>query len=118
MLDFWQYILISQCQSQDIIYKCTVSTSVNPDKVYLRTAEGDFKKLYHNHMKSFCNKQYTNDKSLSKYILEIKEKHQENLSLEWSIVKRVPAYSNVTKCVFYVSTKNCKLLITHSLKDC
>ena len=24
-------------QSQDIIYKCTVSTSVNPDKVYLGT---------------------------------------------------------------------------------
>ena len=48
-------------------------------------------------MKSFCDKRYTNDTSLSKYIREIKEKHQENRSLKWSIVKRVPAYSNITK---------------------
>ena len=78
----------------------------NPDKVYLGTAEGDFKKRYHNHMKSFCDKPYTNDTSLSKYIREIKEKHQENPSLKWSIVRRVPVYSNIKKSVFYVSTKN------------
>ena len=32
------------------------STLVNPDKVYLETAKGDFKKLYYNHMKSLRNK--------------------------------------------------------------
>ena len=64
--------------------------SVKPDKVYLRKAEGDFKKHYHNRMRSFCNKLYTNDTSLSKYIWEIKEKHQENPSMKWLIVKRVP----------------------------
>ena len=47
-----------QCQSQDIIYKCTVSTSVNTNKVYLGPAEGDFKKRYHNHLISFHNKGY------------------------------------------------------------
>ena len=58
-------LLSGQCQSQDIIYKCTVSsTSVNPDKVYLGTAEGDFKKRCHNYTKSFRNKRYTNDTSL------------------------------------------------------
>ena len=50
--------LNAPCQSLDIIYKCTVSKSVNPDKVYLGTAEGGFKKRYHNHMKSFYNKRY------------------------------------------------------------
>ena len=82
--------LNGQCQSQDIIYKCTVSTRVNPDevylgtadKVYLGTAEGDFKKRYYNHTKSFRNKQYTDDKSLSQYIWEIKENHQQNPSLK------------------------------------
>ena len=64
------------------MYKCTVSTSVNQDKVYLGTAQGDFKKGYHNHTKSFPNKQYTNDTSLSKYISETKEKYQENPSLK------------------------------------
>ena len=48
--------LSGQCQTQDIIYKCTVSISVNPDKVYLGTAEGEFKKRHHNHTKSFRNK--------------------------------------------------------------
>ena len=47
-------------------------------------------------MKSFRNKRYTNDTSLSNYIWEIKEKHQENPSLQWSIVKRVPTNSNIT----------------------
>ena len=45
------------CQSQDIIYEYSVSTSVNSDKVYSGTA-GGFKKRYHNHMKSFYNKRY------------------------------------------------------------
>ena len=39
--------LSGQCQSQDLIYKCTVSTSVNPDNVYLGIAEGGFKNRYH-----------------------------------------------------------------------
>ena len=89
--------LNGQCQSQEIIYKCTVSTSINPDKVYLGITEGDFKNRYHKRTKSFRNKRYTNDTSLSKYIWEIKEKHQGNPSLKWSIVKRIPAYSNITK---------------------
>ena len=55
------------------------------------------KRCYHNHTKSFCNKRYTNDKSLSKYICEIKEKPQENPCWKWSTIKRVPAYSNITK---------------------
>ena len=65
--------------------------------IYLGTAEGDFKKRYYNHTKSFRNKRYTNDTSLSKYIWEIKEKYQENPSLKWSIVKKVPVYYNITK---------------------
>ena len=63
-----KFLLNSQCQTQDRISKDTVSTSVNPDKVYLGTAEGDFKKCYHNHTKSFRNKRYTNDTSFSKCI--------------------------------------------------
>ena len=101
-----KYPLNGQCQSQDISYRFTVSIWVNPDKVYLGTAEEDFKKRYHNHTKSFRNKRYTNDTSLSKYIWEIKEKHQKNPSLKWSIVKKVPTYSNITKkCVLRLHKK-------------
>ena len=43
------------------------------------------------------NKKYSNDTTLSKYIWDTKEKHQETPTLKWSIVKQVPSYSNITK---------------------
>ena len=33
-----------KCRTENIIYICIASTSGHPDKVYLGTAEGDFKK--------------------------------------------------------------------------
>ena len=35
--------LNGHCQQNDVIYKCIAFISVNPDKVYLRTAEGTLK---------------------------------------------------------------------------
>ena len=37
-------LLEGKCRTENIIYKCMVSTSDHPDKTYLGTAEGDFKK--------------------------------------------------------------------------
>ena len=61
--------LDGKCRAKDV-YKCVASTSINPDKVYLGTAEGEFKKRFYNHKKSFKNRGYTSDTSLSKYIWE------------------------------------------------
>ena len=36
--------LNGQCLAQNVIYKCIASTSMNPDKIYLGTAEGGFEK--------------------------------------------------------------------------
>ena len=60
--------LNGQCQVTDIIYKCTELSSDKLNKVYLRTAEGDFKKLIYNHRKSFNDEGSANDTTLSKYI--------------------------------------------------
>ena len=86
-----------QCLSQDIVYKCIALTSLNPDKTYLGPAEVEFKKRYSNHKKSFRHKQYANKTTLSKYIWEIKEKHNEMPTLKWSIVKSVPSHSDISK---------------------
>ena len=91
-----------------INHKCTISTSVNPDKVYLGTAEGDFEKLYHNHTKSIRNKRYTNYTSLFKHIWKIKEKHQ---------VKKVPGYFNITKKCLLCFHKTLEI-VTQALKNC
>ena len=64
------------------VNKFTASISVNPDKVYLGTAEGEFKKRYYNHNKSFRNRSYANETTLSKYVCEIKYKYHEMSSLK------------------------------------
>ena len=60
--------LNGQCQVTDIIYQCTVLSPDKPNKVYLGTAEGDFKKRFYNHRKSFNNEGSANDTTLSKFI--------------------------------------------------
>ena len=89
--------LNGQCQVTDTINKCTVLSLDKPNKVYLGTAEGDFKKRFHNHRKSFNNEASENDTTLSKYILELKETSNLSLTLVCSIAKKVPPYSNISK---------------------
>ena len=89
--------LDGNCQTSDTVYKCIASTTINPDKIYLRTAEENFKKRYYNHKTSFKNREKTNDTTLSKHVWEVKDKYKETPSLKWSIVKSVPGYSNITK---------------------
>ena len=58
--------LNGQCQVTDIIYKCNVLSPVRPNKVFLGTAESDFKKRFYNHRKPFNNEGSANDTPLSK----------------------------------------------------
>ena len=60
--------LDGKCRAKSVVYKCIASTSINPEKLYLGTAEGEFKKRFYNHKKSFKNRGYASDTSLSKYI--------------------------------------------------
>ena len=89
--------LNGQCRVTDIIYKCTVLSPDKPNKVYLKTAEGDFKKQFYNHRKSFNNEGSANDTTLSKYVWELKETSNSSPTLVWSIAKKAPLYSNISK---------------------
>ena len=82
-------------RSEDIIYKCAVTATGHPRKVYLGTA-GSFKQQYYSHEKSFRNRKYANE-TLSKYIWEVKDKHNISPNLMRCIVKSVPGYSNIWK---------------------
>ena len=88
--------LNGQCQVTDIIYKCTISPD-KPNKVYLRTAEGDCKKRFYKYRKSFNNEGSANDTTLSKYIWELKRTSNSSSTLVWSIAKKVLPYSNTSK---------------------
>ena len=89
--------LEGKCRSEDIIYKCVVTATGQPRNVYLGTAEGDFKQRYYTHKKSFRNRKYANEASLSKYIWEMKDKHNISPNLMWCIVKSVSGYSSISK---------------------
>ena len=89
-------LLEGKYRSEDIIYKFVTATG-HPRKVYLGTAEDDFKQRYYNHKKSFRNRKYATETSLSKHIWEMKDKHSINPNLMWCIVKSVPGYSNISK---------------------
>ena len=89
--------LNGQCQVTDIIYKCTALSPDKPNKVYLGTAEDDFKKRFYNHRKSFNNEASTNDTTLSKYMWKLKNASSLSPTLIWSTAKKVPPYSNISK---------------------
>ena len=48
------------------------SLASHPDKVYLGTAEGQFKIKYYNHISSFKNETQMNKTTLAKYVWEQK----------------------------------------------
>ena len=77
-----------------------------PNKVYLVTAEGDFKKKFYNHKKSFNNGNSANHTSLSKYIWELKKISNLILTLVWSIAKNGSPYYNISKkCLQFLHEK-------------
>ena len=89
--------LNGQCQVTEIIHKCTVVSADKPTKVWLGTAEGDFKLRFYNHRKSFNNEASANNNTLSKYIWELKKTSNLSPTLVWSIAKKVPPCSNTSK---------------------
>ena len=89
--------LEGKCRANDIIYKCIASASGFPNKVYLGTAQGEFKKRFHNHNSSFKNESKRNDTTLAKYVWDLKLKHNVTPTLKWHILKSVTPYSNITK---------------------
>ena len=75
--------LEGKSRTENIIYKCIVSTSGHPNKIYLGTAEGGFKKRYYNHISSFKNETQINKTTLAKYIWEQKQGHNITPTLKW-----------------------------------
>ena len=86
-----------KCRVRNIVCKSVASVNRHPKKVYLGIAESDFRQRFHNHRMLFNNEGYSTDTTLSKYVWEIKKKLKIMPSLNWSIIKSVPAYSNISK---------------------
>ena len=101
----------AQCQVTDVTYKCTVLSQEKPNKVYLGTAEGDFKKRFYNHQKLFNKKTRTNDITLSKHYLGTKTNIKCKPSYSMVHCKKVPPNSNISRSVYCAYTRNLNYLI-------
>ena len=82
---------------KNVLYNCIASTPTKPQRFYIGTSEDEWKKQYYNHTKSFQNKRYKKETSLSSYVWKIKKKTGKIPTLTWSVVRTIPAYSNTTK---------------------
>ena len=61
-----------KCQTMDAVYNCRV-TSPEPGKIYFGLADGKWKQGYYNHKKSFNDKRYSHETTLSTYVWHLKE---------------------------------------------
>ena len=61
-----------KCQAMDAVHDCLV-TSLEPQKVYFGLTEGKGKQKYYNHEKSFNQKRYSHDTTLSIFVCHLKK---------------------------------------------
>ena len=84
------------CKVQSIIYKRTVSATPQTFKqrFYLGIAAGNWKQRLDNHFK---DKRHKNDTTLSSYLWDLRENHNQISKLTRSIVRFAPGYLNISK---------------------
>ena len=68
-------LLEGKCRANDVVYKCIASSTGFPNKIYLGTAQGEFKKRLYSYNMSFKNESKKNDTTLAKCIWDLKLKH-------------------------------------------
>ena len=95
--------LDGKCLTPNIIYEAQIMSN-QPNykqKVYIGTAETDFKHRFNNHTKSFNLEHYENDTELSKEYWTIKRNHF-TPKVTWRIIRKCEPF-NTTKRKCYVS---------------
>ena len=77
--------------------ECPLNWNCKVQSVYLGIAEGNWEQRFYNHRQSFKDKRHKNDTTLSSYLWDLKENHNQIPKLTWSIVRFAPGYSNISK---------------------
>ena len=82
-----------KCRAESSLYKYVAISNNIP----LKTSEDDWKTRSYNHTKSLINLKYSNKKTLSAFLWDLRNKNIPAAELQWSTEKNVPAYSNINK---------------------
>ena len=94
--------LDGKCLTPNIIYEEQITSNQlsYKQKIYIGTAETDFKHSFSNHTKSFNLEHYENDTELSKEYWAIKPNHF-TLKVTWIIIRKCTSF-NTTKRKCYL----------------
>ena len=104
--------LDGQCKTPNVVYKATVTNSVNEDeKIYIGMTE-NFKKRYANHKKSFSSKRYKNETELSSYYHTFD--NPKDVKVKFEIVRSTSSKPKYGFCGLCCSEK---LVIYNCIKD-
>ena len=100
------------CKLYNVIYKCTASsTQTSKQRVYLEIAEGNWMpQLYNNY--TFKDNKHRNATTLSGYLWDLKQNHNQIQKLKWSIVRFPADYLNISKS-FLLCLFEKLLILTH-----
>ena len=94
------------CVVRDVVSQCKVSADNTPDKICTGLATGFWKERYANHVKSFRHSKYSRDTRLSTYLWKLKDTDNQMPKLQWSVMKKSSAYSNISKrCMICLNEK-------------
>ena len=94
-------------RANDIVHKYIASETYFPNKIYLETPRGEFRKRFYNHNISLKNESKRNDTTLEKYVWDLKLKHNVTPTFIWHILKYMAPYSNITdKCRLCIQEKD------------
>ena len=106
--------LDNQCLTTELVYQADVSSSDGATKMYIGLTEPTFKQRLYNHRKSFKNREYEHETTLSTYIWQLKDQNI-GYSIKWKMLKKSRAYSPTSqKCHLCLDEK---LLILKNSKN-
>ena len=95
------------CLTESVVYQAVVKNNRSDNtKTYIGLTDGTFKQRFYGHTSSFRHEKQEKSTGLSKYIWQRKRAY-EKYSIEWSVLRQAPAYSNITK--------KCDLCLTEKL---
>ena len=90
-----------QCRVNSLIYQATVipTQGTFEAQTYIGMTSTEFKDRFRNHTKSFRNRQYRSETTLSHYIWDLKDSGlmpETDFKIKWKIIDRSKPYSPVT----------------------
>ena len=100
--------LPGECTKPNLLYQGTLSSNLNGyiDKEYKGISEPPFKTRFGNHKKSFANKKYSNETSLSKEVWRIKQLGG-TYTIAWLPIGQYRTYNPVNgRCALCMSEKS------------